>query len=75
MAAEEFLIILEGGPFPDKYVVPDGITWPLQDTIRAKGHAKGIYRKVFESKGPADKEHLRGAKYVWDAKADSSISE
>lgn len=73
--AEEFLAILEGGPYPDKYVAPEGVPWPLPEIIPAKGYTTGAYKKVFESKGPADAEHLRGAKYVWDAKFDIGLSE
>jgi hypothetical protein len=69
---EKFLGVLEGGPFPGSYELPDDpeeetIKWPLPKFIRAKGHDMGAYVKIWESTGqPENKDEARGAKYEWD---------
>lgn len=68
--AEQFLMIFEDGPYPGQYKAPSMLSWPLPDNVIAYEHDKGVYKKTFESKGPAivteETTQLRGAKYVWD---------
>lgn len=63
---EKFIYRMVDGPYPGDYDSPEGDTWPLPETVPAKGYRKGVYVKVFESKGTAeDGVTARGAVYEW----------
>jgi hypothetical protein len=68
--SEELIMKFIDGPFPENYLAPVVLDWPLPERVKAVGYSTGCYIKFFESiEVPTDSRERRGAAYKWDEKA------
>lgn len=66
--AELFVMVFEDGPYPDRYLAPQELSWPLPEKVKAKGYDEGCYVKTWQSPRAAVTDtEARGAKYTWNA--------